>query len=628
MSRLLITASFAALALASPTFAQETEGSIVVTATRQESEQQALPADVIVVDAERAIERGAQILDEALADVPGLAIVRSGPFGQQSSIFAGGANSNHTLVLYDGIRINDPSTPGAGFDAGQDLLGGLDRIEIVEGPMSALYGSDAVGGVINLIPRRGGEGVLNARMDMAGGSFGTLLGAAGIDGTVGSLRYAVSAEGFASDGYDIVPERMSTHTGDADGAEMAALTGAFDLELSEAFSLDLLLRRREARADFDAFIFDSTVFNERRVDDPDLEISRNDLSLARVGATWAIVDSLSLRASGGVVATDRAQADGGLETDRFEGERRFGDATLGWESQTLRLLGGVSAETEEIDALQFGSPIIAEQDHWSGFVTAQASVGRFDFTGALRADDFEGFGTATTWRAGASFRILDHARLYAAYGTSFRAPTLYERFVFFGNPDLEPEEGESWEIGADAQFAAFGQEDGLELGALYRRTDLQAMIDFGPAFTFVNIDEAEIESAEARIALRPLEWLTARASYIYTDARDAATGDLLLRRPEHAFSASLAIEQGGLSGEIAWRGVGERADILYDDDGFFLGAGVADSYELLRVSGAYEIHDGVRIFAVIDNALDETYEPANAFAGARRSLLVGLRLAP
>ena len=114
MSRLLITASFAALALASPTFAQETEGSIVVTATRQESEQQALPADVIVVDAERAIERGAQILDEALADVPGLAIVRSGPFGQQSSIFAGGANSNHTLVLYDGIRINDPSTPGAG----------------------------------------------------------------------------------------------------------------------------------------------------------------------------------------------------------------------------------------------------------------------------------------------------------------------------------------------------------------------------------------------------------------------------------------------------------------------------------------------------------------------------------
>lgn len=627
MSRFFVTASLA-LAFASPAPAEAADDSIVVTATRQASDEEALPAEIVVIDAERAIERGAATLDEALSEVPGLSVVRSGPVGQQASIFASGANSNHTLVLYDGVRINDPSTPGAGFDAGQDLLGALDRVEVVQGPMSALYGSDAVGGVVNLIPRRGGDGALNARLDAAGGAFGTLIGAVGIDGTIGSLRYAVTAEGFASDGYDIVPERMATHIGDKDAAEMLAVTGAFDISLSDTVALDLLLRARDARADFDAFVFDPIALNERREDDPDLQIARNETSLARAGVTWTLSEALTLRASGGFVTTDRAQSDGGVETDSFEGERRFRDATFAWAGERFKLLGGVTAETEEIDAIQFGSPIVAEQDHWGGFLTAQMGYGRFDFTGALRMDDSDGFGTVTTRRAGVSFRASHHARLYAAYGTSFRAPTLYERFVFFGNPDLEPEEGESWEVGADTQFAAFGRDDGLELGAFYRRTDLEEMIDFGPAFTFINIDEAEIESAEARVVVRPLDWLTARASYVYTDARDAAIGDPLLRRPEHAFAASVIAEHESLSGEVGWRRIGERADILYNDDGFFLGAGTAQSYDVVRVSGAYEIHDGVRAFAVLDNVFDEIYEAASAFAGPPLSVLVGLRLAP
>jgi vitamin B12 transporter len=218
---LLAAVSFTTL----PAHAEDGDDDIVVTATRQPTEAERLPADVDVIDAEAALSRGLSNVADALADVPGLNVVRTGGIGQQASLFSGGANSNHTLVLFDGLRINDPSTPGSSFDAGQDTLGGLSRIEIVQGPMSAVFGSDAIGGVVNILPRRGGEGPLNAQLDVWGGSFNTLAATAGIDGSIGALRYAVTGEGYASDGYDLVPARMSTRTGDADGANSATIAG-------------------------------------------------------------------------------------------------------------------------------------------------------------------------------------------------------------------------------------------------------------------------------------------------------------------------------------------------------------------------------------------------------------------
>ena len=153
-----------------------------------------------MIDVDEARSRGVDSVADALAETPGLDVVQSGGFGQQTSLFSGGANSNHTLVLFDGLRLNDPSTPGSSFDAGQDTFGGLTRIEVVQGPMSAVFGSDAIGGVVNILPRHGGEGALNAQLDVWGGSFNTTGAAAGIDGTLGRFRYAITGEGYATDG--------------------------------------------------------------------------------------------------------------------------------------------------------------------------------------------------------------------------------------------------------------------------------------------------------------------------------------------------------------------------------------------------------------------------------------------
>ncbi len=637
--RLFIQAALLAASslAAAPALAQEGETDIIVTATRSPAALQTLPADATLIDVEAALVQGETSLSEALQAVDGLGVVASGGAGQQTSLFAGGANSNHTLVLFDGIRINDPSTPGSSFDAGQDQIFGLDRIEVVEGPMSAVFGSDAIGGVVNLMPRRGGEGPLNAQLQFGGGAYGTLRGAAGIDGTLGAFRYAVTADAYATEGYDLVPERMSTRTGEKDGFESSSLTAAFDFAATAALSFDLLARYRQARADFDPFLFDA-FFNEFRAEDDNLEISQNDLGVARLGATWEVTDALSLRATYGAMSQKRAQSDDGAVTDRFEGERSFADLTLTWRPAALAglsdvaLIAGVSGEREEVDIAQgFGFPppsffTRAEQDQRGGFVTAQARLQALTLTGAVRIDDYKGFGTNTTWRLGGSLALSEQARLYAAYGTSFRAPTLYERFVSFGNPELDPEHGESWEIGADARLSAFGSDHGAELGVLFRRTEIDDLIDFGPFFTYANVERAEIDTAEARAALRPLPWLTLRASYVFTDARDVQTDTALLRRPENAWRLSAEATHGGWRGQVEWRSVGERRDFLYGDDGFSLGQGLTPEYELARASLSYTLADGAELYLAVENALDETYEPVNAFAGAPRGVFAGVRL--
>ncbi|MCR6643498.1 MAG: TonB-dependent receptor plug domain-containing protein [Terricaulis sp.] len=165
-------ALLAASSLAFPAMAEEDE--VIVTATRTATAAAALPAAVVVIDADAARARGEVTLDQALTQVPGLQAPRTGPIGQQTSIFSGGFESNHTLVLFDGVRLDDVSTPEGVFDAGQDLLGDASRIEVVQGPMSALYGSQALGGVVNVLPRRGGEGGFNPSFEAAAGSFDTL----------------------------------------------------------------------------------------------------------------------------------------------------------------------------------------------------------------------------------------------------------------------------------------------------------------------------------------------------------------------------------------------------------------------------------------------------------------------
>jgi vitamin B12 transporter len=242
-------------------------------------------------------------------------------------------------------------------------------------------------------------------------------------------------------------------------------------------------------------------------------------------------------------------------------------------------------------------------------------------------DEFEAFGERATYGAGAVFARAPF-RLHAAAGTGFRAPSLSERFETsafnVGNPDLRPEQSQSWQLGADWSV------DGLRLAATYFQTRIEDLIeyDFGELQN-TNIGQAKIDGVELRADAAVSAWATLQMTYDWTDARDAA-GDRLARRPEHSWSVSATIRPNEHSSVVlSWRTVGERTDVVYDDAGAFLTtAGVVDGSGVGALAATYDLDARTQAFVRIDNITDEIYEQPAAFAGEPRTAMVGIRARP
>ncbi|MGE0743142.1 MAG: TonB-dependent receptor [Hyphomonadaceae bacterium] len=618
MRRVLKVALFTATALAAPV-AHAEDPEIVVTATRAASTAERLPARTEVIDRADIETGGLVSLPEAL----GVEAVQSGGAGQQTSLFLRGANSKHALSLFDGIRLNDASTPNAQYDFGLDTLGGIERVEILRGPASAIYGSDAVGGVINMLPRRGGATAFAPFLELAGGSYESRRVLAGAVGSNGGFDYGVSAEKLETDGYDLIPERMITHTGDADAAAISTFTASARYELS-ALSVDALLRVRESETEFDTF--SGGVGFDLRADDPDLENEATQ-TVWRIGADGEI-GGVTLRLSGGQVLSDRSETDGGFETSAAESTRDFADASATFARDGMLLVGGLAFERNEIDTRpQFSNPLVVGEDQFAGYVLSQFNVARHVVaTGSVRVDDYENFGAQTTYSLGAVVTFGD-VRAFASYGTAFKAPSLSERFEtsFFnvGNPDLDPEESASWEIGGDWDVA-----ETLRVGASYYQSRIDNLIEYDFLQSMnVNLGEAEIDGAEVYAEAAPTNWSSLRVSYMWTDARNGQTGAQLARRPEHAWGAELRLRPNDrLSLGAAWTYVGDRIDVTYNDNGTFRsGAEEIDGFNLGAVFATFDIDERAQIFARVDNVTDESYEQPAAFAGAPRSVTLGLR---
>ncbi len=611
---------FAATSLTSLPAAAQEESEIVVTATRTPTKADRLPVRVDVID-RYEIEASGLV---SLADAIGPQAVQSGGAGQQTSTFLRGANSKHALALFDGVRLNDAANPNASYDFGQDTLGALERVEVLRGPASTIYGSDAIGGVVNVIPRRGGETAFEPFFELMGGSFDTrrvLLGAAG---DASDLEYGVSAEMFDTEGFDHVPERIVTHTGDEDGASIDTFTASIRGDAG-AFAFDALFRARESEAEYDTF--SGGAFFDLRADDPDLgnEASQR---LWRLGAEMEASAGLTFRLSGGEVTSDRSETDGGFQTSAADSERTFADLTAAYEHERVALTGGLSFEHNAIDTQPlFANPLSVEEDQAAAYVIGQFEVtDAITATGSVRVDDYENFGAHTTYALGAVANF-EPFRVFGSYATSFKAPSLSERFEqsFFniGNPNLEPEEAESWEVGADWDVTS-----AVRLGASYYQTRIEDLIEYRFALLQnVNIGEAATDGAEAYAEARPTSWSWLRLSYAWTDARDEAFDTQLLRRPEDAWQIDARItptERFSLA--FSWAYVGDRTDVIYNDDGTFsFTETTTDGFNVGALSATYDLTEHAQLFARVDNVTDETYEQPNAYAGAPRSFYLGAR---
>lgn len=628
-------AFFAALPAAAETDSQAPVVELpetVVTATRLPTPLEQVASSVTVITADEIARHHYRTLPEALRLVPGLNVVQSGPTGAVTSVFTRGTESNHTLVLIDGIEINDPSSPDGAFDFANILLADVARIEVLRGSQSTLYGSDAIGGVINIITRRG-QGPARASAAVEGGTQATFNQAAGISGASGRFDYRFSVEHFDTDGESITPKRNRPAgvAAEDDGFESVKASTRLGLQLTDNARVNLVGH----------YLFTQTDLDPSAEDPNALQNTRQ--FFGRASAEVGLFDG-RFDNRFGVAYTDfnRDNSDpadavsSAFSSATFRGKKlKFdwqGDIAIA-ESQVLTL--GIETENEKSNsASAFSSGFRSETDNEArtnaAFAQIQSALGdRLFATLGVRVDDHDRFNRKTTWRIAPTYIHRETGtKIKGSYGTGFKAPTLEQLFgqnffgafgIFQGNPDLKPETSRAWDAGFEQPL--FG--DRLRFGATYFEIRIDDLIDFNDSFTsLINIDKAKTRGVEAFVAARPLSALRVRADYTFTLAQDANTGFELLRRPRHKASLNVAYDvtrNAQIAASVLY--TGRRTDI---DSNTFQRIKTG-GYTVVNLAGSYRLTDSVSLIARIDNLFDKSYEPADGFQALGISALVGLK---
>jgi len=622
MLRQSLTFSAGALALATGAIGQEADilDTVTVTGLRPVPLEDVTSA-VTVLEAEDLDLRAAPYLADELRAVPGVAVSRSGALGGLTQVRLRGAEANHTLLLIDGIEVSDPVTGEADFG----LFAGLrpERIEVLRGEQSGLYGSDAIGGVILVATRR--ETGPFGRVEY--GSRETLRGdlGYGFGGERGKL--ALSAGGFSTEGVD-----TSGRGGEEDGSESYNLMATGSASLGDDWEISGLLRYADSEVETDPDLdFDG------QLDDADRVTEAEQWTLG--GALGGAAFGLDHRFRASFNSVDRENFADGAFTDAADGERTklsySPSRGFGAGAADITLTGLIDYEVEDYAARDETFGGATDQDE--SFETLglagelRADLGAVLLAANLRHDDNDGrFEDATTGRLSAAWTFAPAQRLRASIGTGIKNPTFTELFGFFpgsfvGNPDLEPEQSTSWEIGWDGALGP------VEVSATYFEAELEDEI-----FTAFNADftstarnrEGESERSGVEIGMR---WqasaalsLSGQATFTESESDDGADE---IRVPSETASLSLdyrpAAWKGGRAG-LALEYVGEQDD--FDFGAFPARRLTLDSYVLATASAEWPVGERFAVTLRGENLFDEEVTDVFGFRGPGAGVLVGLKL--
>jgi vitamin B12 transporter len=567
-------------------------------------------------------------LPDVLRDVPGLNVVQTGAPGGITSVFTRGTNANHTKVLIDGIDVGDPSAGNGAFDFAHLLTGDIARVEVLRGPQSGLYGSEAIGGVINIITKTG-AGPARVTGLLEGGSFGTFNQSLGVSGSAQRFNYSVNAGHFRSDDTKVTPPELLPpgRKNNPNSYNNKSLSTRLGADLIENFDVGVVARFVESNLAYtgdDFSTFPSTPNADRTYSD-------NRQLFTRATAHLTLLDGMFDQVVG-LGYTDYRRKDVGPDgafgpatPGFFRGDR----VKLDWlgtmalvEGQTLTL--GAETQADTID-----NTTHATNNNHAGFVQLQSKFGeRLFSTLSLRHDENESFGGKTTYRVAPAVAIPETGtKLLGSVGTGFKAPSLdqlftnYPLFNFFGNPDLQPEESFGYDAGFEQKIG-----ERVRLGATYFHNDIDNLIVINDSGTsYANVAKATTFGAESFIAWQALEQLSVRADYTYTIARDDVLHRPLLRRPKHKASLHAgyqATDALNLSATLLY--VGPRVDGNRD---FSVPREKGDGYFLINLASSYDLGNGVTFFARIENLLDREYEDPNGFLRPGFGAFAGVRVA-
>jgi len=646
ISKPLSTLLLGSALFATPALAQEAVElpQVTVTATGIPTEPQKIPAGITIITKQEIQARGDTTLAEALSAVPGLGIVQSGGPGGNASVFIRGTNSEDVLVLIDGVPANDPSIPNGAFNFGEDTLTDVDRIEIVRGPMSGLYGSGATGGVINIITLQG-AGKPHASLTLAGGFPSQGQGSATISGATGPFDYALNGNLDEESGFDDTAKRLTVHTGNRDPFRSKTASANLGYTPTTGTRFYLILRARQTDSGYpdlgypifddpNEFAYDKNLFAKLGVKSTLLNgLLTTEFFIARIEDFRRYSNLLDAADPNFAQANDHYN---GYRTD-VQWNNTIHLPTTGPATASSLLLGAEYLEDtarENVNESGFTELVNASQHAWAGHIAAQTTLFQnLTLTTALRDDSVSSFGNALTGRGGAVLALPEaDMNLKAAYGTSFLAPSLFDlygvdNFGYQGNPNLKPETGSGFEAGPEFLLPAFGQPIFADLSATYFHNNIRNLITNTPDFSSEeNIGQVRINGLETEALLTPTNWASADLTYSYTDARDVADNSLLLRRPENAGSLTLTLTPlpaFTLTPQITY--IGRFTDFLYANNGYPTGTGLAEPGTIVNLTATYAATPQLGLFIDAKNLFNSPLEPVNGLQIPGASVLFGVR---
>lgn len=604
---------------------------LVVTATRTATPIEKVGASVTVltqpvIEASQAIS-----VTELLAQQPGVSFTRNGGPGTTTSLNIRGAETQHTVVLIDGVKLNDPSSTQGGFNSGNLLVGDISRVELLRGAQSTLWGSQAIGGVVNIVTADPTK-PFQTSVDVEGGARQTGYLRAGVGGASDKVVWRLAGGYYSTDGFSSWKAGKET-----DGYHNTGLSGRLRYQFSDAVSAEVRSVYSKGKNDFDTFNGDSP------------EYGRTEELVVYTGLNFALLDGrLNNRLGYAYTDTDRENInparpavpltfDAAGKNKRFEYQGVFAvsdaiTATFGAESERSRMRTRSPQVTTPNPAFKTGRVGV---DSVYGQVQAEVVQG-LTLTAGVRYEDHDTYGSHTLGQVAAAWALNEgNTIVRASFGQGFRAPGLYELYSEYGNLNLSPEEFDSWEAGLEQRF--FDGKARASVAWFQREADNEirffscasgstaAVCNPGGVFRFGyydNVQKTKAQGVELIGEVKPVDGLTITGNYTYTDAQSdsgASKGKQLTRRPKNMANLSVGYRWPvGLTTTVAARYVGKT----YNND---LNTQVVKGYTLVDLRAAYTINETYEVFGRVENAFDKDYQTILNYGTPGRGAFVGLR---